>query len=154
MHELWTCTTFRAAGCVRVTGATPLTADCASVLSAEQPGGPLRVHGYIHARGARFLLQQPLQILQQIGIHQVGMIGQLKDRGHTYESEGSTYFKIAMSKSKKAMATFEGFSYSNKRDYVEWVTEAKTEATRIKRLATAIEWMAEGKIRNWKYVKN
>jgi len=63
------------------------------------------------------------------------------------------YFKKALSGNKKAWKTFEGFSPTNKRDYVEWVTEAKTESTRSKRLATALEWMSEGKIRNWKYVK-
>ncbi len=52
---------------------------------------------------------------------------------------------------KKARATFEGFSPSNKREYVDWITEAKTEATRVKRLETTIEWLAEGKVRNWKY---
>jgi uncharacterized protein YdeI (YjbR/CyaY-like superfamily) len=51
-----------------------------------------------------------------------------------------------------ARATFEKFSPSHKREYVEWITEAKTEATRMKRLQTAIEWMAEGKARNWKYM--
>jgi uncharacterized protein YdeI (YjbR/CyaY-like superfamily) len=51
-----------------------------------------------------------------------------------------------------ARATFEGFSPSNKREYVEWITEAKTQATRSRRLETAIEWMAEGKPRNWKYM--
>jgi len=51
-----------------------------------------------------------------------------------------------------ARASFERFSPSNKREYVEWLTEAKTEATRSKRLGTAIEWMAEGKPRNWKYM--
>jgi uncharacterized protein YdeI (YjbR/CyaY-like superfamily) len=59
----------------------------------------------------------------------------------------------ALKKNKKARETFDAFSPSNKRDYVEWLTEAKTEATRAKRLATAMEWMAEGKIRNWKYVR-
>lgn len=63
------------------------------------------------------------------------------------------YFKTALSKNKKALATFEGFTFGNKKEYVNWVTEAKTEATRQKRLDTAIEWMAEGKIRNWKYIK-
>lgn len=43
--------------------------------------------------------------------------------------------------------------YSNKKEYVDWLTEAKTEETESKRLATAIEWMSEGKTRNWKYVK-
>jgi uncharacterized protein YdeI (YjbR/CyaY-like superfamily) len=52
----------------------------------------------------------------------------------------------------KALATFEKFSPSHKREYVEWITEAKTEATRSRRLQTAIEWMAEGKPRNWKYM--
>jgi uncharacterized protein YdeI (YjbR/CyaY-like superfamily) len=64
------------------------------------------------------------------------------------------YFTKALKRDKKAMATFDGFSYSNKKDYVEWVTEAKTEQTRDKRLATAVEWMAEGKTRHWKYQGN
>jgi uncharacterized protein YdeI (YjbR/CyaY-like superfamily) len=64
-----------------------------------------------------------------------------------------TYFINALRKNKKALATFEGFSYSHKKDYVEWVTEAKTEETRNKRLETAIEWMSEGKARNWKYIR-
>jgi len=59
----------------------------------------------------------------------------------------------ALKKNKKASATFDAFSYSNKKDYVEWITEAKTDATRETRLDTAIEWMSEGKNRNWKYQK-
>ncbi|MFQ5677638.1 MAG: YdeI family protein, partial [bacterium] len=62
-------------------------------------------------------------------------------------------FMQAMSKNKKALATFESFSYTNKKEYVEWITEAKQEATRKRRLATAVQWLSEGKIRNWKYVK-
>ena len=58
----------------------------------------------------------------------------------------------ALAANKAARATFEKFSPSNKREYVEWITEAKTEATRTRRLQTAIEWMAEGKPRNWKYM--
>jgi uncharacterized protein YdeI (YjbR/CyaY-like superfamily) len=58
-----------------------------------------------------------------------------------------------LKKNKKALATFEAFSYSNKKEYVEWISEAKTEATRLKRLDQAIALMAEGKVRNWKYVK-
>ena len=61
------------------------------------------------------------------------------------------YFLSALKKDKKAKATFDGFSYAKQKDYVEWVTEAKTEETRKKRLATSIEWLAEGKSRNWKY---
>ncbi|MEO7266129.1 MAG: YdeI/OmpD-associated family protein, partial [Ferruginibacter sp.] len=44
-------------------------------------------------------------------------------------------------------------AYSHKKEYLQWITEAKTEDTRNKRMATAIEWIAEGKGRNWKYQK-
>ena len=52
-----------------------------------------------------------------------------------------------------ASETFNSFPYSCKKEYIEWITEAKTDATRDKRLATTIEWLAEGKRRNWKYEK-
>ena len=57
----------------------------------------------------------------------------------------------ALSKNKTAKAAFEKFSYSHKKEYVEWIEEAKTEPTRNKRLATTVEWLSEGKSRNWKY---
>lgn len=60
--------------------------------------------------------------------------------------------KEALSLNPKALETFENFSYSNKKEYIEWITEAKTETTRLKRLKTSVEWMAEGKARNWKYL--
>lgn len=59
----------------------------------------------------------------------------------------------AFKKNAKARATFEGFRPSQKREYLEWIVEAKTEETRRRRLATAVEWMAEGKPRNWKYMR-
>ena len=58
----------------------------------------------------------------------------------------------ALKKNKKAQATFDAFSPSAKREYVEWITDAKSDETRARRLATAVEWMAEGKHRNWKYM--
>jgi uncharacterized protein YdeI (YjbR/CyaY-like superfamily) len=57
----------------------------------------------------------------------------------------------ALSKNKKAKLAFDKFSPSHRREYSEWIAEAKTEATREKRIATAIEWLSEGKSRNWKY---
>jgi uncharacterized protein YdeI (YjbR/CyaY-like superfamily) len=63
------------------------------------------------------------------------------------------YFAAALNKNKKALKTFEGFSPSHKREYVEWITEAKREATREKRMAEAIVMLSEGKSRNWKYEK-
>jgi len=63
------------------------------------------------------------------------------------------YFEKILAKNKKAATTFHAFSYSHKKEYVEWITEAKTEETRNKRMEQAIEMMAEGKSRNWKYAK-
>jgi uncharacterized protein YdeI (YjbR/CyaY-like superfamily) len=57
----------------------------------------------------------------------------------------------ALKNNTKARKTFEAFPPSAQRDYVEWIVEAKREDTRVKRLAQAVEWMAEGKRRNWKY---
>jgi hypothetical protein len=59
----------------------------------------------------------------------------------------------ALNKSSKAHATFAGFSPSHRREYIEWITEAKSDETRARRLAQAMEWMADGKERNWKYTK-
>lgn len=61
------------------------------------------------------------------------------------------YLTAALKKNKAAQKTFDNFPYSCKKEYVEWITEAKTDATRDKRLATTLEWLAEGKRRNWKY---
>lgn len=61
--------------------------------------------------------------------------------------------KAALKKNKLAGKTFENFPYSCKKEYIEWITEAKTDATREKRLATTLEWLSEGKRRNWKYEK-
>jgi len=57
----------------------------------------------------------------------------------------------ALDKSAAARATFDAFPPSCRREYVEWVVEAKRPETRAKRIAQAVEWMAEGKRRNWKY---
>jgi uncharacterized protein YdeI (YjbR/CyaY-like superfamily) len=57
----------------------------------------------------------------------------------------------ALSKNKAAKSAFDKFSYSHKKEYVQWIEEAKTEPTRNKRLATTVEWLSEGKSKNWKY---
>jgi uncharacterized protein YdeI (YjbR/CyaY-like superfamily) len=63
------------------------------------------------------------------------------------------YFLKQLKKNEKAFTTFEDFSPSHKREYVEWITEAKTEETKTRRMQTAIEWLSQGKPRNWKYMK-
>lgn len=57
----------------------------------------------------------------------------------------------ALQNNKAAKATFDAFPPGCKREYIEWVVEAKRAETRTKRLAQAVEWIAEGKRRNWKY---
>ena len=63
----------------------------------------------------------------------------------------SPEFAAALKKNRKASAVFEAFSPSCKREYLEWIAEAKRDETRDKRIAQAVEWIAEGKQRNWKY---
>jgi uncharacterized protein YdeI (YjbR/CyaY-like superfamily) len=60
-------------------------------------------------------------------------------------------FAAALDQARKAKATFDGFPPSCRREYLEWIAEAKQDATRSKRIATAVEWLGEGKRRNWKY---
>jgi uncharacterized protein YdeI (YjbR/CyaY-like superfamily) len=61
------------------------------------------------------------------------------------------YFVEALEKHTKAKQVFEAFTYSHKKEYLEWITEAKTEITRKKRMLKAIEMMEEDKSLNWKY---
>ena len=63
------------------------------------------------------------------------------------------HFMDALRKNRRALETFTGFTYSNQKEYVDWVTEAKGEETRRRRMETSVAWMAEGKIRNWKYIR-
>jgi uncharacterized protein YdeI (YjbR/CyaY-like superfamily) len=60
--------------------------------------------------------------------------------------------KAALQKNSKARKTFENFSYSHKKEYVQWITDAKHDETRKRRLQTAIQWLAQGKPQNWKYL--
>ena len=59
--------------------------------------------------------------------------------------------KKALAGNKTAKENFENFSYSQRKEYIQWIEEAKTEATREKRIETMVIWVEEGKRRNWKY---
>lgn len=61
--------------------------------------------------------------------------------------------KLALDRNRKALNTFDAFSPSARKEYIEWITSAKSDDTRNRRLEQAIEWMAEGKQRHWKYQK-
>lgn len=75
----------------------------------------------------------------------------VKPKHERKEYKMPDYFQKVLDKNKKAKVTFDNFPPSHKREYLEWICEAKTEDTRNKRMATAIEWLTEGKSRNWKY---
>ena len=60
-------------------------------------------------------------------------------------------FAAALEQAPTAKATMDGFSPSCRREYLEWIADAKQDATRARRIATAVEWLSEGKKRNWKY---
>jgi uncharacterized protein YdeI (YjbR/CyaY-like superfamily) len=61
------------------------------------------------------------------------------------------YFLTALKKNKKARAAFENFPPSHKREYIQWIVEAKQEETRARRMQAALKQIAGGKSRNWKY---
>lgn len=69
------------------------------------------------------------------------------------EIEIPEYFKNALNQNKKTLEVFEKASPSFRKEYINWIVDAKTEATRNKRMEQALEWIAEGKGRNWKYEK-
>jgi uncharacterized protein YdeI (YjbR/CyaY-like superfamily) len=73
-----------------------------------------------------------------------------KDKGELIIPD---YLMAELQRNPAALAFFNKFSTTNKREYVDWINEAKSEETRARRLETALEWIAEGKIRNWKYVR-
>jgi uncharacterized protein YdeI (YjbR/CyaY-like superfamily) len=61
--------------------------------------------------------------------------------------------QAALQKNKKAQTVFDGFPPSQQREYVDWIVEARQQQTRLRRLETALQWIAQGKPRNWKYMK-
>jgi len=129
------------------------------------------------------VMDDPNEILQRVGDSGMGQLGKitsindlpdfevlkkyiihamdLTDRGvkirkvekEKVEIEIPPAFQVALNQNDKAKASFEHFSPSHRKEYIQWITEAKTEGTRDKRIATAIEWLSEGKSRNWKYAK-
>jgi len=64
------------------------------------------------------------------------------------------YFTAALKSNPRALAAFTAFPPSHKREYVDWIDSAKTHETRARRMATALDWIASGKSRNWKYQRD
>lgn len=94
------------------------------------------------------------QIKEAVRVHDAGVKPRVAARPAEKKTfEIPDYLTAALKKNKKALQTFQQFNTTNKKEYVDWITEAKTEETSKKRLATAVEWMSEGKVRHWKYQK-
>ena len=66
-------------------------------------------------------------------------------------SEMHPEFAAALARAPQARAVLDGFPPGAQRDYLEWIADARQDATRAKRIATAVEWLGEGKRRHWKY---
>ena len=92
-------------------------------------------------------------IKEAMRLNDEGITVPTKPKMEKKELDIPAYFLEAVSKNKKALQTFENFSYTNRKEYVEWVAEAKSEESREKRLRTTVEWLEQGKPRNWKYMK-
>lgn len=76
-----------------------------------------------------------------------------KPKSKATEKSVPSDFQKALKSSKEATKHFNLFSISKRNEYIDWIEEAKTEATRNKRIDTSIEWLSEGKSRMWKYEK-
>jgi uncharacterized protein YdeI (YjbR/CyaY-like superfamily) len=101
---------------------------------------PPRVVLVAYIRNAMFLIDQGVKMKK-------------KENRHESDTEVPTDLLEALKGDEKARATFEYFSPSNKKEYINWIIDAKTEKTRLSRLETTIEWLREGKVKNWKYQK-
>ena len=92
-------------------------------------------------------------IHEAIDLNEKGVKGPTKKPKEKQELVTPEDLAKALAGNESAAKEFEAFSYSKKKDYIDWLVSAKREATRQKRLDQAIEWIAEGKPRNWKYMK-
>jgi uncharacterized protein YdeI (YjbR/CyaY-like superfamily) len=118
--------------------------------SSEHAMGGMKVRDVKELPSEKVLVDY---IRQAIRLNEAGVKVARPKRAPAAPPEAPADLVAALRKNATARKAFESFSPSQKREYVEWITEAKQEATRLKRLTTAVEWMSEGKPRNWKYMK-
>lgn len=92
-------------------------------------------------------------IKRAVELNKAGIKKEAPERKQSKSLRVPDYFIAALNKRAKARAAFEKFSYSHKKEYVQWITEARREETRRKRIQAAIQWLANGKPQNWKYMQ-
>ena len=91
-------------------------------------------------------------ILESIEVNKKGVKPKVaKPASLKYEMDKD--FQAGLEGNPGAMEHYQDFSVSNKNEYLEWICEAKTAATKEKRITQILEWISEGKPRNWKYMK-
>jgi hypothetical protein len=90
-------------------------------------------------------------VKQAAALNEQGIKAPPKPKREKPEAEAPADLKAALAKSKKAKSGFAGLTAAQRREYIEWILEAKREETRKKRIATTVEWTAEGKAMSWKY---
>ena len=89
--------------------------------------------------------------MRRSALHAFAIAVLLIPGGAFAQGEPPTQEPAVLAKNRKAAAQFEAFPTSHRREYIEWIVEAKRDETKSRRVAQAIEWIAEGKGRNWKY---
>lgn len=84
-------------------------------------------------------------------LHDDGVIATRPKKAPKPEAKAPAELTAALAKNRRAAAQFKAFPPSHRREYIEWIVEAKRDETKSRRVAQAVEWIAEGKGRNWKY---
>ena len=119
---------------------------------AERDGmgsfGKMTALSDVPAKKAMIVLIRKAMLLNEQGVKTPSA---RKTTGPRPQLETPDDLLAALKKNRRAKATFDAFSPSARREYVEWVVEAKREETRQRRIVQAVDWMAEGKQRHWKY---
>jgi uncharacterized protein YdeI (YjbR/CyaY-like superfamily) len=90
-------------------------------------------------------------IKQAMKLNDDGVVVPKAKKAPKPEAKVPAELKAALSRNRKAVATWDAFPPSHRREYIEWIVEAKRPETKDKRVAQTVEWVAEGKGRNWKY---
>lgn len=68
------------------------------------------------------------------------------------ELETPDDFRDALREVSGALKAFDDMPPSHRREYIEWITGAKRESTRRRRIEKAVSQISEGKSLNWKYM--
>jgi uncharacterized protein YdeI (YjbR/CyaY-like superfamily) len=92
-------------------------------------------------------------VLAELILNEADIKSPKKPTRDSIEIDVPADFQLALDANKQAETNFNGFPPGQRKEYLEWITGAKREGTRAKRILTSIEWLAEGKRKNWKYEK-